>query len=293
MSTQVLDWERLSLRERECEYSPISSNEEGYAQHIHAYAELSAAARRAHPPATFRYGGKPSQTLDIFLPMEGPSRPPVVVFFHGGYWQKLSKKDSSFAAPQCLARGIAYAAVDYTLAPEAELDEIVLEGRAVVTWLERFADVAGIDPTRIVVAGSSAGAQLAAMAALHSEIVKGAMLVSGIYDLEPLIGTSIDAALQLDVAAARRNSPLHSELAGFPRTVICWGEIETDQAKRQSRIFADALRARGTVCTEFEISGRNHFDAILDLADPHMELGKHLYHLVNSIGNQSCETGRP
>jgi arylformamidase len=281
MSTQVLDWKRLSLQEREREYSPSIDGD--CEPHIRAYAELSAAARCAHPPATFRYGRKPSQTLDIFLPIEASSRPPVVVFFHGGYWQKLSKTESAFAAPRCLARGIAYVAADYTLAPKADLDEIVLESRAVLSWLERFANVAGIDQNRIVVAGSSSGAHLAAMTALHSEIVKGAILVSGIYDLEPLIGTSIDAALQLDVASARRNSPLHLELTGFPRTVICWGDSETNQTKRQSRAFADALRARGAVCTELEISGRNHFDVIVDLADPQKELGKHLYGLINSI----------
>ena len=65
-------------------------------------------------------------------------RPPVLVFFHGGYWQELSKQESAFAAPQCLARGIAYAAVDYTLAPKATLSAIVDECRAAVA---RLADV--------------------------------------------------------------------------------------------------------------------------------------------------------
>ena len=190
------------------------------------------------------------------------ARPPVLVFFHGGYWQELSKEDSAFAAPQCLAHGIAYAAVGYTLAPAATLSDIVAECRAAIGWLGRFGDTMGIDAGRLIVAGSSAGAHLAAMTALSTSSgapVKGAVLVSGIYDLEPLIGTSIDAALGLDLETAARNSPLRQPLKGFPPSLVCWGENETDQFKRQSRAFAHALRDAATDCVEFESAGRNHF----------------------------------
>ena len=83
---------------------------------------------------------------------------------------------------------------------------------------------------------------MAALAATRR--VKGAVLVSGIYDLEPLIGTSIDAALGLDPATAARNSPLRQALKGFPPSLVCWGENETDQFKRQSRAFAAGAAPR-------------------------------------------------
>ena len=279
-----VDWQKLSLEDREREYSPSSCIGGDYQPYIRAYGDLSAAARRSHVPVTVRYGTTARQSLDLFVPA-GVVRPPVLVFFHGGYWQELSKEDSAFAAPQCLAQGIAYAAVGYTLAPAAALSDIVAECRAAVGWLGRFGDTMGIDPGRLVVAGSSAGAHLAAMTARASSSgtpLKGAVLVSGIYDLEPLIGTSIDAALSLDAATAARNSPLRLPLKDFPPSLVCWGEIETDQFKRQSRIFAQALRDAGAECTEFESAARNHFDVILDLADPATRLGRQVLALIRS-----------
>jgi arylformamidase len=279
-----IDWQRLTLHDREREYSPSSCIGGNYQSYIRAYADLSAAARRSHGPVTVRYGTTARQSLDLFVPT-GVARPPVLVFFHGGYWQELSKEDSAFAAPQCLAHGIAYAAVGYTLAPAATLSDIVAECRAAVGWIGRFGDTMGIDPGRLIVAGSSAGAHLAAMTALPTSSgtpVKGVVLVSGIYDLEPLIGTSIDATLCLDLATAVRNSPLHQPLNGFPPSLVCWGENETDQFKRQSRTFGHALRDAGADCVEFESAARNHFDVILDLADPGTPLGRRVLTLVQS-----------
>ena len=114
--TEELDWKRLSLEEREREYSPSSCIGGDHQPHIRDYAKLSAAARQRRVPATIRYGAGPSQAMDLFLPEATGGKPPVVVFFHGGYWQELAKEDSAFAAPHCLAQDIAYAAVGYTLA---------------------------------------------------------------------------------------------------------------------------------------------------------------------------------
>jgi len=266
------DWRFLSAQDREREYSPSSSIGGNYEPYIRAYVERSAAARRSLAPTVVRYGPTERQTLDLFVP-EGVAQPPVLVFFHGGYWQELSKHESSFAAPGCVAHGIAYAAVDYTLAPAATLPGIVDQCRAAVASLSRF--------DRLMLAGSSAGAHLAAMVALAGDRrVKGAVLVSGIYDLEPLIGTSINEALGLDAATAARNSPLRRPLTGFPPSLVCWGENETDQFKRQSSAFAQALRRAGSECMAFECPGRNHFDIILDIADPATLLGQRTLDLI-------------
>ncbi|HSH98954.1 MAG TPA: alpha/beta hydrolase [Reyranella sp.] len=270
-----LDWRRLSAAEREQEYSPSSCIGGNYRPYIRTYAERSDAARRAHPPETLRYGPGDRQTIDLFLP-DGVAEPPLLVFFHGGYWQELSKQESAFAAPGCLALGIAYAAVDYTLAPAAALSEIVAECRAAMASLVRF--------RRRVVAGSSAGAHLAAMAASGAN---GAVLISGIYDLEPLIGTSIDTALGLDASQARANSPLYRPLRDFPPSLVGWGDNETDQFKRQSRVFVQALRSAGGTADALECAGRNHFDVILDLADPDTELGRRTLALLRAFGDNA------
>jgi len=271
-----LAWRHLSEAEREREYSPSSCIGGNYMPYIRTYAERSEAARRAHPPKTVRYGPGERQTIDLFLP-DGAAEPPLLVFFHGGYWQELSKRESAFAAPGCLALGIACAAVDYTLAPAATLSEIVAECRAALAALVGF--------RRRVVAGSSAGAHLAAMAAREAN---GAVLVSGIYDLAPLIGTSIDTALGLDVSQARANSPLHRPLEDFPPSLVCWGDNETDQFKRQSQAFVRALRSAGRTADALECAGRNHFDVILDLADPGTELGRRTLALLRAAGNSAA-----
>lgn len=273
----------LPLSEREVQYSPSSCIGANYRPFIAQYRHLSDRAKKAHPPISFSYGKGPSHTLDCYLPANPAAKPPLVVFIHGGYWQELSKHDSAFAAPGCLAQDIAFVAIDYTLAPAATLDEIVAECRAATDWIVDHADEIGVDPERIVLAGSSAGAHLAAMTAQGSPAVKGTVLVSGLYDLEPLMGTSINQALGLNVEVCRRNSPLHLSASHFPPTIICWGEIETDAFKQQSGLFTHYLQSNGVNITAFEVSQKNHFDVILNLAEPETVLGASLFRLVSSI----------
>ena len=274
----------LSDAEQEREYSPSSCIGGNYQPFIDAYATRSALARLEAEALggrwiESRYGTAPSQRLDLCLPPASGQAAPVglLVFIHGGYWQELSARESLFAAAHCIAQGLAFAAIDYTLAPRATLAEIVGECRRAMEWLFEHAPGFGIDAANVVVTGSSAGAHLAAMVSLpragglHGP--RAAVLVSGLYTLEPLIGTSVNAALGLDTAAARAQSPLLHTLAGFPTALLCWGEIETRSFKAQSADFTAALRRAGTPCSSFEVPARNHFDVILDLADPGTSLG--------------------
>lgn len=277
----TLGWENMSLEEREREYSPSSCIGGEYASFIDDYRRLSAVAHATHAPASYRYGPKATQTLDVFLPANASGRPALLVFIHGGYWQELSKDDSAFAAPHCMANGTALAAINYTLAPNATLDEIVDECVEAIDWLTTFASAIGIDPNRIFVSGSSAGAHLAAMVALRRRSIRGTVLVSGIYDLGPLKGTGIDLPLRLSSQTIREHSPLLNEIESFPPSLIVWGEIETSQAKRQSQAFAAHLTAAGTRCQSLEVPKRNHFNVILDLADPGTTLGVKVHALIS------------
>ncbi|MBH0312711.1 alpha/beta hydrolase fold domain-containing protein, partial [Alcaligenes faecalis] len=196
-------------------------------------------------------------------------------------------------APDCTNAGIAFAAIDYTLAPQASVHDMVLECRQALRWLHQHGEELGFDPQRIVVSGSSAGAHLAAMCCLRgwkddADLPVGApaaaVLVSGIYDLQPLIGTSINEALSLDVASAQAISPQLLDLTGFPPAIISWGEIETSEFKRQSQAFADALNAQSAqYLPPIEMPARNHFDVILDQARPHTRLGDATHALFASL----------
>ena len=279
--------------EREREYSPSSCIGGNYQPYLLAYAERSAQARARWPGRlNLRYGPSEAQQLDLFVPVPGTldtanRPPPLLCFIHGGYWQELGKSDSSFAAVHCVEQGIAYAALDYTLAPQATVAQMVTECRQAVAWFIANAPTLGFDAKRIVLAGSSAGAQLAAMAAMPAAAsaspVAAAILVSGIYTLEPLIGTSINDALGLSLDTARAASPALWPLQHFPPSVVCWGEVETAAFKHQSRDFAARLRTAGSSCHTIEVPQRNHFDVVLELANPAMMLGAATLALIRSL----------
>lgn len=282
------DWRTLDSEALAAAYSPSSCIDGDIDPYLSTYVDRSGAARQqckvdGHPVHHIRYGPGASQTIDLAVPAPVCDRDPVplVVFIHGGYWQQLSKNESFFAAVDCAEQGVAFAAVDYTLAPAASLDEIVAECHASLRALVSAAPGHGIDPDRVVVAGSSAGAHLAAMVGLGASWRPAAtVLVSGIFDLEPLVDTYINDAVNLDLAAARRNSPARATLDGFPRTVIAYGDNETQEFKRQSNDFAARLVAADTDVNVMEIPHRNHFDVILDLCDTDTSLGHATLNLI-------------
>ena len=189
---------------------------------------------------------------------------------------------SSRRSSRSLRHGAAFAAVDYTLAPDASLDEIVDECRQALAVLASSAGEHNIDPERIIVSGSSAGAHLAAMTALGSNGWRPAAvaLISGVFELEPLVNTYVNDAVGLDVNAAHRNSPLRADLTGFPPALVAHGDNETNQFKRQSSVMATALRKASTNVTELELPDRNHFDVVFDLCNDKTELGRAVLALI-------------
>lgn len=275
-------WREMDVAQRNIAYSPSSALDGPIDPFITAYIDKSRAAYAALPKVqTIAYGPKSSNTIDFVHP--GGDQPvPLLIFLHGGYWQELSKTESFFPAPDTLKRGMAYAAVDYTLTPDASLDDITAECVQAVACLAHRADDLGVDPSRIVLSGSSAGAHLAAMCCLtlpRDLIPCGVVLLSGVFDLEPLLGTYINDAVGMDAASAARNSPAHTDLLGFPPTLIAWGRQETDEFKRQSRYFGQLLAKAGTKVALLEMPARNHFDIAEDLAND-TDLGRKLAALV-------------
>lgn len=282
----------------EREYSP-SSMVTSLSALTDRYRFDSERVRRLFPPRTYAFGAHPDETLDVFPACPGS---PVHVFVHGGYWQEHGKDDSSFPAEGFRAQGVAYVAINYTLAPALSLDGIVDQTVRALAWIRAHAAELGIDRSRLVVSGSSAGAHLVSAAVLRMMAapaapapVAGLVLLSGVYALRPLVETYINDALGLDAESAERLSPLSMltarspDAAPLPPLIACWGEHETDTFKRQSAEFAGAWRAHGATVITAEIAGRNHFDIVHDLADPTTELGA----LVHSQTSQTRELPCP
>jgi arylformamidase len=275
------------------EYSPSSCIDD-INIYIRQYIDLSrdakAEANTHHRLRSgLKYGETDTQCLDLYLP-SGPSRCKLMVYIHGGYWQELSKEESSFAATNFQQHGFHFAVIDYTLAPKARLTDIVEENRQAIAWLYSEASQFGYDPEEIFVCGSSAGAHLSMMmlqtrwsdyVANHKEnIVKGVCAVSGIYDLQPLLSTYVNDALKMDASEAEANSPLLLPLPNAVPIIIAFGANETSEFKRQSQVMAERLRAHGFAVEYKQIDARNHFDVIVDLCDKSSWLSQQTFSLM-------------
>jgi arylformamidase len=255
----------------EKEYSPSSAIGGNYQPFIQQYTDRSKDAFARVPcKKDLRYGSAERALIDYFpAPQISTSQAPgLLVFIHGGYWQELSKNESSFLAPAWHEAGYAHAVVGYTLAPQAKLSEIVAQCRAAIAYLRDQAALLGHDPQHIVVAGSSAGGYLAAACAADASLdLLGMIPISGIFDLRPLVSTSINDALGMTEQEAVALSSETDDCKRVP-AVIAWGEIETIAFKKQSQSLAAHLVQHGQTCRTLEIEGRNHFDVVHELGDP-------------------------
>lgn len=241
------------------------------------------------------YGPHPDERLDLF-PVPGRPDAPLFVFIHGGYWRGLQKEDSVFMGETFTERGISVASINYQLAPDASLEEIVAQCRRAVAWLYKNGTDQGVDPTRMVLAGSSAGAHLAAMVVAPGwqaaagmpegkrSIIKGAVLVSGLFDLAPVQQTTPNDWLRLDAQRAKALSPVHMLPPASTRLFISAAELDTDEFKRQSIVYAAACEQHGCEVQYLEVAGRNHFDIILDWMNPEALLTRHTLRLFEPAG---------
>jgi arylformamidase len=283
MTLEPTLWRGLTRAELDQAYRP-SSMVPSITPFLERYRDDSAAVRSAFPAArwaTHAYGAGAEHSLDLFLPAAEVGPAPLFAFIHGGFWRALHRSDLSFPARAMTAAGLAYAALNYTLAPHATLEVIVEEMRMAVAWLWRERTRLGLDAGGLVLGGHSAGAHLTAMvlatdwAARGVEpapTFRGAILVGGVFDLAPIRLCYVNEPLGLDAERAHALSPLHLRPTADCPLLITWGEHETAEFKRQSRDFADVWGAPTRPVTLFEQAGRNHFDALFDWCDPAMRL---------------------
>jgi arylformamidase len=221
-----------------------------------------------------RYGTGARCLLDIFPAGE---RAPILFFIHGGYWRALDKSYVSFMAEPFRDAGLTVVMPGYDLVPTVRVSDIVGQIRMAFNWI-----VKRMAPERVVVAGHSAGGQLAAMLALDQAARGGGPIVglagvSGVFDLRPLLRTSINIDLMLSTQQAAEASPmlrlkaLPAKAALVPLLGIVGGD-ETQGFKLWTADFVAAWRERGAPAKLAEIVGRNHFTILDALAEPDGDL---------------------
>jgi arylformamidase len=258
------DWRSMSQEDRDRGLNNGGAVA-GSVEIIAGWDRKSAEVRARYPDyLDLRYGPRERNRIDFLKARENA---PTLLFIHGGYWQMRAKEAFALFAEGPMAHGINVALIGYTLAPEATLDEIVTEINRGIDFLSEKLPTLGGDPNRIAVSGWSAGGHLTAMALSHPK-VKGGVAISGIYDLEPIRHSYLNAKLGLDEAMSRRNSPIAEAGGPMKPLALVAGSGELPLLRRQTANFAGHRAMFGLPVTYEEIPGADHFTIMDAMASP-------------------------
>lgn len=220
-----------------------------------------------------RYGEDPRQTLDLYAPRKAGSHP-VMVFFYGGAWESGHRHGYGFAARALATKGFVVVVPDYRLVPAVRYPGFVEDGAAAVRWARAHAAEYGGDGERVLLAGHSAGAYIAAMLALDPRwlgedrgAVRGLIGLAGPYDFLPLDDPASLAAFG-DWPDLEETQPIAHAGPGAPPALLLHGEPDTRVKPRHSIALAKALSAAGNGVRLKLYPGLSHTGIVTALAMP-------------------------
>ncbi len=273
-----MDQEELDDAYTQIKYAPNQP------QIVARYASNSAVAR-AHlgEPQRLAYGGAAIEGLDLYA-TTAPNAP-VCVFIHGGAWRFGEAKNYLFPAETFVRAGAHFAAVDFDSvdATGGDLMAIAEQVRRAVAWVYANARSFGSDPRQLYVCGNSSGAHLAGVVlttdwagdfGLPADAVRGGLVISGMYDLEPVrLSARSDYVRFTDAVVEALSPQRHIGRLNCP-LVIAYGTLETPEFQRQARDFAATARNAGKPVELLVAEGYNHFEILETLASPYGLLGR-------------------
>ena len=271
----------------EIDYEAEYNNRARVLKHLQIFARWAAdsASYRARLPtsrqARISFGPTAREVIDLFDARPGA---PLAVFIHGGWWRNFEPSLFSHLAAGLNAHGIGVAVPGYNLCPHVRIADIIDEmRRALVALWRRYGQ-------RMLVLGHSAGGHLTAVLlatdwaarddAMPADVVAAGYAISGVYDLAPLVGVSVNQDLRLDTDSAREMSPL---LWPAPRGRVLdavVGARESNEFLRQSRVIADVWGKAGVATRYEEIAGADHFTVLDPLTDPRSTMVARLLTLI-------------
>jgi arylformamidase len=234
-------------------------------------------------PQRFVYGPDDIEKLDVYRTAKADA--PVFVFIHGGAWRNGEARDFAFPAETLVLSGVHFVVPDFVLVQDAggSLMPMAEQVRRAIAWVWKNAGRFGGDPNRLYLGGASSGAHLAACALIAdwardwdvpADIVKGAMLASGIYELAPVRLSARSAYVKFTDEMVAALSPMrHLDRITTP-LILAYGTLETPEFQRQTRDFAAALKAAGKPVRLIVAENFNHFELPETLANPFGLLGR-------------------
>ena len=253
-------------------------------QILKRYASSSNETRtRVGEPKRFSYGPTAVEALDLY-PAKTPNAP-VFVFVHGGAWRGNVAKDYAYPAELFVNAGVNYIALDFINvgAANGDLGVMADQVRRAFAWAFKNAASYGGDPNRFYVGGHSSGGHLCAVAlttgwqkdfGLPADMVKGGLLMSGIYDLKPVRLSERSSYIKFtDTMEEAMSSQRHLERLRAP-IIVTYGTNETPEFQRQNRDFAAAVRAAGKPVELVEAQNYDHFEMCETLGHPYGPNGR-------------------
>ena len=223
------------------------------------------------------YGNSPREMLDIYAADKAGG--PVLVYIHGGYWRSGSKEDNCNFVPTFTKRGATVVLVEYDLCPQVSVTDIVRQTRASIAWVYRNIPRYGGNPAKLFVSGHSAGGHLTAMALAHdwakdglpSDLIKGAVATSGVYDLDMVMKISVQEQVRMTPDIAKVNSPLLNPPRVKCPLVVAVGAAEPKGWQRISEDYFQYCKQHGMPVEYLVEPDANHYtmsEHLLDDARP-------------------------
>jgi arylformamidase len=270
-------WEKYTADELETQYNMRSTRLDYETKVVPDWIQRSSAYRDSVScRLDVAYGSLERERLDFFPAARG-AESPILVFFHGGYWQRGDKSVYSFLAEPFVKNGVSVALVNYDRCPSVRVSDIPRQARRALVWIWRNAEALGGSQDKLYVMGHSAGGHITAMMMatewpaigvdLPQDMIKGGIPISGLFELEPLRFTSINDGVRMDQAEAAAESPMaHPPVTDAPQLVVCGGS-EPAEFHRQSDDYAETFTTVGRRMERYTVPMCDHFDELNDLGD--------------------------
>ena len=252
--------------------------DDAYDQTVYAPNQPLLAARRKaasesvlkrFPPQRVAYGSTEIEKLDIYKTARANA--PIEIFVHGGAWRNGTARDFAFPAEMFTNAGAHFVVLDFVQVQDAgrSLLPMIEQIRRGVAWVYKNAASFGGDPDRIFIAGHSSGAHLAGVTlvtdwakdyGLPADMIKGGLLVSGMYDLKPVrLSKRSEYVNFTDEIEDKLSTQRHLDRLNAP-IVVAYGTQETPEFQRQGREFAAAVKAAGKPVELIIGEALNHFE---------------------------------